>query len=298
MRSTDEWLAQAANLGEQLRALRKTARLTGDRLAADLGWPQSKVSKIETGRQMPTAEDITSWTRLCDASPKEAAELLRLQDEAQLTHSRWRVQMRSGQVAIQRRFSDLAAKATLIRNAETVYIPGLLQTPEYARARITEHAWLDRVADEPAATLETVAAEAGNEIEAATAERMRRQQILYEPGRRFEFIITEAALRFLLCPADVMLGQLDRLLAIAQGMPRVQLGVIPFGVPLRFTPQNGFLLFDDDLAVIESIGGETMLRGEETSVYVRAMSYLAAEACTGAQARDLLLDAIKALRTS
>lgn len=294
--SPDEWLAQAARLGERLRDLRVRARFTGPGLAAEMGWPQSKVSKIETGRQMPTPADITAWTQTCGAGQQVADELLTIQSEAQLIHSRWREQMRSGQVSIQRRFGDLAARASLIRNAETVYVPGLLQTAEYARARITENAWLHRLTDDPDAGIAAVASDAVHEIEAATAERMRRQQILYEPGRRFEFIVTEAALRLLLCPAEVMLGQLDRLLAVADGMPRVQFGVVPFGVPLPFTPQNGFILFDDELAIVESIGGETMHRSEETGVYVRAMRHLAAESVRGEPARRLILNASEALK--
>ena len=38
--------------------MRKAAGLTGDRMAEDLCWPRSKISKIENGRQMPSAEDI------------------------------------------------------------------------------------------------------------------------------------------------------------------------------------------------------------------------------------------------
>lgn len=296
--SPDEWLAQAARLGERLRDLRVHARFTGPGLASALGWAQSKVSKIETGRQMPTESDITAWTRTCGTDQAVVDELLAVQAEAQLIHSRWREQMRSGQVAIQRRFGDLAAKASLIRNAETVYVPGLLQTAEYARARITENAWLHRIADQPDISIEAVARDAVHEIAAATAERMRRQTILYEPGRRFEFLVTEAALRLLLCERDVMLGQLDRLLAVVDGMPRVQFGVIPFGVQLPFTPQNGFLLLDDDLAIVESIGGETMHRGDETAVYVRAMNHLASEAVGGGRARSLILSAIGAIKSA
>jgi Domain of unknown function (DUF5753) len=73
-------------------------------------------------------------------------------------------------------------------------------------------------------------------------------------AKSFEFVITEAALRILLCPAPAMLAQLDRLLGLT-GMPHIKLGIIPFGVELPVAPQNSFILFDDDLAVVETFVG-------------------------------------------
>lgn len=296
MSTTEEWLAQAGNLGQRLRSLRKQAQLTGPRLASDLSWPQSKVSKIETGRQTPTAEDVTAWCRRCGASEAITTELLRQTAEAQLLHRQWRTQIRTGQVAVQRRFNDMVRQAHTIRNFEVVYVPGLLQTAEYARHRLLEYQWMTRAADTPDLTPSTVAADSATEIDAATAERMRRQRVLYEPGRQFEFITTEAALRVLLCPPDVMLGQLDRLMALTDGMPNVRFGIIPFGVQLPLAPQHGFLLLDDDVAAVETISGETMHRGPEAAVYLRAMGQLAAHAVHGAEARLLIANASAALR--
>ncbi|GAA2222530.1 hypothetical protein GCM10010429_56920 [Micromonospora olivasterospora] len=168
----------------------------------------------------------------------------------------------------------------MIRNAEIVYIPGLLQTAEYARHRIQEGVGLHG-ADE-------------QEIAAATAERVRRHQILYDTSKRFEFVVTEAALRLLLCPAEVQLAQLDRLLALA-GMPNLQFGIIPFGVYLPTAPQNGFILFDD-LAVVETFIGETMHHGDEAEAYAHAMDRLNAEAVFDEPARQLIIRAIQSLR--
>lgn len=281
MNSIEEWLNRPGGLTERLRATRRTAGLTGTQLARDLGWPQSKVSKIETGRQMPTDEDISSWASACDAPDAVAAELARLLAEAQALHHEWKHQVRLGQVGIQRNYDELARRAAVIRNAEVVYIPGLLQTAAYARCRIAEGTRLHGANPE--------------EIDAATAERMRRQQILYDTTKRFEFVITEAALRFLLCPQDVMLAQLDRLLSVT-GLAHITFGIIPFGVELSTTPQNGFILFDEELAVVETFTGETMHHGEEAAAYARAMSSLLAEAATGEDARRLVTRTIEDLQ--
>jgi transcriptional regulator with XRE-family HTH domain len=49
------------SLGARLRELRTQAGLTGRVLAQRLGWPQSKISKLETGRQTATADDLQAW---------------------------------------------------------------------------------------------------------------------------------------------------------------------------------------------------------------------------------------------
>ncbi|MGW0901063.1 helix-turn-helix domain-containing protein, partial [Streptomyces goshikiensis] len=58
--STDFQQARVA-LGARLRELRTDRRLTGRQLAVLLGWTQSKISKLETGRQTATADDLLAW---------------------------------------------------------------------------------------------------------------------------------------------------------------------------------------------------------------------------------------------
>ena len=72
------------------------------------------------------------------------------------------------------------------------------------------------------------------------AARVRRQEVLYDTGKAFEFVICEAALRYLLCPEDVMRGQLDRLLGVL-GLDHVSFGIIPPGRELPIAPMAGFL---------------------------------------------------------
>lgn len=283
MNTIESWLIRPGGLAERLRELRKAAGLTGARMASDLGWLQSKVSKIETGRQMPTAENVQAWARRCGASPEIAQELLELLSEAQVIHREWRQRVRLGQTPVQRSYDDLAQQATTIRSAEIICVPGLLQTPEFAAARIAEAVQLHGAPEQ--------------EVTAATAERIRRQQILYDTSKTFEFVITEAVLHILLCPPSVMLAQLDRLLSLTAGMPHITFGVIPFRVPMAITPQNSFILFDD-LAVVETFAGETVHHGDEATTYAAAMDRLSAVAWTGDRARQLILQAADALRTA
>jgi transcriptional regulator with XRE-family HTH domain len=278
LRPTGEWLNQPGGLAERLQRLRKAAGLTGDRLAAMLGWPRSKVPKIENGRQMPTEADIRAWAEAC-GQPDAIPELLDLLSDAQAVHRQWRHQLRSGHAALQAEFDAIVRQAKRVRNFEVTFIPGLLQTPDYARYRILE-----------AVRTQGTRAEG---VDAAVAERMRRQEVLYDASKTFEFVITEAAFRLLPCPPQVMLGQLDRLLDRLPG--NVTLGIIPMGVQLDLAPVNSFLMLDDT-AIVEGHGGEDVLGEDESADYARIFDMLLAESVTGDEARRLIADAAASLR--
>ncbi|PSK65002.1 hypothetical protein B0E53_03040 [Micromonospora sp. MH33] len=283
MDSIEDWLRRPGGLAGHLRELRRGAQLTGAEMARRLGWTQSKVSKIETGKQMPSDEDLSGWLATCHASEASQATLLALLHEAQGLHQEWRQQVRLGQSTIQRNYDQLVSKATRIRNAEIVYVPGLLQTPGYARSRIEEGVRLHGA--DP------------DEVESATARRMLRQQVLYDTSKKFEFIVFEAALRVLLCPPLDMLAQLDRLTNVAD-LPHITLGIIPFGRQLSTAPQNSFLLLGDDLAVVETFIGEYMFHGEEAAAYSNVMDRLADDAVHGSEARKVIQRAMTELRNA
>ncbi|MGQ5263311.1 helix-turn-helix domain-containing protein [Micromonospora sp. ZYX-F-536] len=63
---------------------------TGSRTARQLGWTQSKVSKVETGKQMPTDEDLDGWIDPCQASDVASATLKDASRRAQGLHQEWK----------------------------------------------------------------------------------------------------------------------------------------------------------------------------------------------------------------
>lgn len=281
MRPTGEWLNQPGGLAERLVRLRKAAGLTGDRLAEIAGWPRSKVPKIENGRQMPTDADLTAWAEAC-GRPDVIPELLDALSEAQAVHRQWRHKLRKGHAALQEEFAALVRGGSHIRNFEVVSVPGLLQTPDYARYRMLE-----------AVRLHGAAAEG---VDATVVARMRRQEVLYDQSKEFEFVITEAAFRLLPCPVPVMLAQLDRLVT-ASTLGNVTLGVIPFDVELAVMPMLGFLAVDD-LTVLETFTGADTLGGEESAKCRQIFKELMAESVTGDEARRLITAAAEGLRRS
>ena len=187
--------------------------------------------------------------------------------------------MRRGQVAIQSSYNDLIADCGVVRYFETVFIPGILQTPDYARRILTEMA--------------TLHGHDLGDIDAAVAMRMQRQQFLYDTTKQFEFLLTEPALRWLLCPPAAMRGQLDRLQTII-GIPNIRFGIIPLGSPLAITPQNSFQLYDD-MAVTETFTGESVYHDTEAASYARILDLLWEQAKVGEDARPLITAAVQAL---
>ena len=266
-------------LGARLREIRRSARLTGRQLAESQGWHPSKVSKIESGRQTASDADITAWAAACGV-PDQADELLaslRVLDDQYLEFRRM---FRSGQRAKQIELGRLESETEVVRNFESVFVPGLLQTPGYARARLAEG-------------LEAMGAP--DDVDEALAARMARQLMLYRsspPLRRHHFVVTEAVLRYRLCAAEAMAEQLDRLVA-ASTLTTIRFGVIPFSHALPVAPVHGFYLYDDHVVYVEQLTGELKLTEPvEVRTYLAAFGQLAGVAVYGGEARALIVRAL------
>lgn len=260
-------------LGWRLRELRHEAGLTGYVLAERLEWPQSKVSKIETGRQTPTESDIRAWAQATGRGTV-ADELVATVRTLETMYADWRRQLRTGLRARQQSIAEVEARAASIRGFECTFVPGLLQTPEYARALITESIEFYAVPDD---------------TDAAVQARMQRQEVLYRTGRQFHIVISEAVLRYRFCPPDVLAGQLDRLMTLSS-LRNVKFGIIPFSAEYRFSPPHGFWIYDDEVVLVETISAElTLTQPQEISQHLKAFERLAAVAAYGSAARRVVM---------
>ena len=259
-------------LGQRLRELRKQAGITGQQLADSLSWPPSKVSKLENGRQTPTDDDIRAWTSET-RSEGEAEALLASLHTLELQHAEWRRLFQAGLHPHQMELAELDEHTRLFRAFEPTVVPGLLQTAEYARARLAEGIRILKVS---------------NDIDAAVRGRMQRQEMLYRTDKRFHFILTEAALRFRLCDVDVLLAQLDRLVSLS-ALRNVRLGIIGFDTRPVVAPWHGFWLFDSERVVIETYSAELNLaQPQEIALYASIFEQLAGTASYGSAARAII----------
>jgi transcriptional regulator with XRE-family HTH domain len=259
-------------LGKRLRELRQAADLSGRQLAESLSWPPSKVSKIENGRQTPSDDDVRGWTRATD-SEHETEALLASLHTLEVQHAEWRRILRTGLKPRQQEHVEWDQRTRFFRAFEATVIPGLLQTAEYARARFAEAIRRLRLP---------------NDINEAVAARVQRQEILYRPDKRFHFVLTEAALKFRLCPPEVMLGQLDRLVSFSQ-LPNVRLGIIDFDAQYATSPWHGFWMYDNERVLVETFSAALDLRQpQEIELYGNAFEQLAAIASYGRSARTII----------
>jgi len=259
-------------LGQRLRELRQQARLSGRQLADALSWPPSKVSKLENARQTPSDDDIRSWARATDGQAETEALLASLHT-LEVQHAEWRRVLRGGLRPHQDELAELDQKTRLFRAFEATAIPGLLQTAEYARARFAEGIRVLKLPDD---------------IDEAVQGRIKRQEILYRPDKRFHFVLTEAALRMRVCVPGVMLGQLDRLVSFS-ALPNVRLGIIGFQTQYATSPWHGFWLYDSDRVVVETYSAALNLaQPQEIALYSSIFDELAGVASYGRAARAII----------
>lgn len=259
-------------LGNRLRELRLSAKLSGKQLAESLSWQASKISKIENGKQTPSEDDIRAWTTATN-SQHEADGLLASLRTLEVQHAEWQRVLRTGIRPRQNALAELDQQTRLFRVFEATVIPGLLQTSEYARARFAESIRILKLT---------------NDINDAVEGRMKRQDIFYRPDKRFHFVLTEAALRFRMCPPEVMLGQLDRLISLST-LPNVRLGIIEFDTVYTASPWHGFWLYDDEKVLVETFSaGLNLAQPQEIELYATYFQELAAVASYGRAAREAI----------
>lgn len=259
-------------LGARLRELRTERGLAGRDLATALSWPASKISKLELGKQTPTRDDLAAWASGV-GQPSVVEELHHRLRTLESHYAAWKRQLAAGNRARQEAWGTLEDRSRQVLNLETGVVPGLLQTADYARAMFTRVA---EVYNSPV------------DVDDGVAARMRRQQVLYEPGRDFHFLVLESALHIQLAPPEVMAGQLDRL-AGAVNVPSFTFGVIPLSAPLPITPFHGWWVYDRKLVKVETAAAELTITDEsEVEIYLRLWEQFADMAVFGAEAHRLI----------
>lgn len=259
-------------LGIRLRELRQHSGLTGKQLAESLSWPPSKISKLENARQAPTRQDIRDWTRSTGAQHATDALLASLH-ALEMQHAEWQRLLKHGSRSHQDDIAQLDARTRLFRVFEATVVPGIVQTAEYARYRLAQGMTLFGAPDD---------------LDAAVEARARRQEILYRRDKQFHFVITEAALRFGLCPPETMLAQLDRLVSLS-ALPNVRLGVIGFETTYPVAPWHGFWILDNDRVMVETYSAElNLLQPQEIQLYASVFEQLATAAHYGRAARAII----------
>jgi transcriptional regulator with XRE-family HTH domain len=197
-------------LGSQLRRLREAKGVTRDEAGYAIRASGSKISRMELGRVSFKERDVADLLGLYGVDEDETSALVALAKEANSPgwwHKYGDVLPDWFQVYV-----GLEEAAQLIRLYEVQFVPGLLQTADYARAVIR----LGR----PSAPADEV----GRRLNL----RLTRQEVLTKPsGPRLWAVIDEAALRRPIGGREVMRAQFARLIEAARE-PNITLQVVPF----------------------------------------------------------------------
>lgn len=266
-------------LGTRLRELRRDAGLTGRDLASLAGWHSSKVSRIEYGKQNPSEDDIRAWC-LHTHAEDQVRDLIASLRGIEALWVEWRRQLATGTRRRQKISVALAEQTKVFRAYDPTVIYGMFQTAQYAREIMSLGVKFHQIQDD---------------LNAGVAARMERQRFLYQGDRRFLVILGEQALRTNIGGQDVMIGQLDRLLAVT-GLPNISIGIIPAAARMPLAPENAFLIFDDRMVMIETYSAElTITQPREVAVYAKAFSWLSEAAVYHQRARALIRDALNEL---
>jgi transcriptional regulator with XRE-family HTH domain len=266
-------------LGARLRELRAEAGLTGAVLAQRAGVGQPTVSKVETGRMVPSVDVLDRLSRalgLDDSTAREVRELL----HAVMAAPGVDQQADDATPNAGSTVDDEVRSAQLVRSFQCVVLPALLQTAEYAR-----HVFA------------SVPNSAPDAVGRAVAARIERQSVLYEPGRESVFVLTEAVLRTWPGTAALMLAQLDRLLAV-ESLDTVRLGVIPWRRRVPVLPRHGFTLCDQRALVVETFDRERVSADSaELAAYEETFARFEEAAVFGDEVRELLLRSMADFRS-
>lgn len=234
-------------LAQRLREVRNSARLSGNAFAAKLAWPQSRVSKIETGAQMATRDDVAAWLRAAEAGEETTDELHKLVRLAHIEYEDWRdTYRRSGAAGGQANIGQREARASVMCEFWPAMMPGLVQTADYAREALA-------ISGGP-----VVWGTSGNDIERMVAARIERQQVLYDQDKTFRMVLGETALHTRFGDVATLRSQLDRLVGVA-GIANVDLRVLPLETPWPVFPLSTFKLYDDELVMLEQPVGEQLI---------------------------------------
>ncbi|MEE4543821.1 helix-turn-helix transcriptional regulator [Streptomyces sp. V4-01] len=249
-------------LGEELRRLRDLAGLTSGEAAGHAGWHQSKVSRIETGRSTVTAQDVTLLLDLYGVRDRALRDLLATLAGRGSSRGWWH-DFRDVLPVEYRDFISLETGATRARSLENSVVPGLLQTPQYARALTRD---VMPQLDEPA-------------VAALVDVRTARQAVLrQDPPLELWAVLDEAVLRRGVGGSEVMDDQLRRLQEAAE-LPHVHVQVLPFSAGGHMGVTNSFVIFsfpriaDLDVVVVDHLTSSLYVdRKEDVAAYTAAFT--------------------------
>ncbi|WP_431874284.1 helix-turn-helix domain-containing protein [Micromonospora marina] len=272
-------------LAAELRSLRTAAGLTRDEVSEQTGINPATLYRIETAKVRPQRRTLMAMLDKYGVTDEDKrSELIALSRQA--AQLGWLQAYESELPELYTTYISFEAEARSVRNYESLFVPGLLQTENYARAVIRGVLPLATDAD----------------VQARVEARMQRQESLRktEPLRLWA-ILDEAVLHRLTGGPAVMAEQLDALVNAA-GQPHVTLQVIPFtsgahaGMPGSFVVMDFPDPADPALVYVDSMAGDLFLEREaDVRRYTSTFEHLRATALDPTSSINLIQEQAAAI---
>jgi transcriptional regulator with XRE-family HTH domain len=267
---------QSRELGDELREVRLAAKIQNKDMAQQLNWSPSKLVAVEKGTRSAKPTDIATLLTLCGFSLPETRELLhriRNQDNGFLVRPN-----NSGLSDNLRALIIHENLATKLCTYESMGVPGLLQTEDYARA-----------------LMGSVIGEDEDFVSSGVPTRMARQAVLTGPNApRSTFYIHEAALQSQVGSAQVMHEQMLQLV-LRSNLRSVTIQIVPFSAGGTAELLSPFLLMDfDRISPVVHVDISTVSvfleRPQEIAQYRSRQDLLARIALSAEESREVLAD--------
>ncbi|MGH3536133.1 MAG: helix-turn-helix domain-containing protein [Pseudonocardiaceae bacterium] len=202
--------ARLKRLGAALRALRAESDLTVEQVATSLKWSGSKVSRIETAKQIVSSDDVRALVSLYDVGADEIEKYVAI--ARQVKQRDWWHKYDDVLPEWFEGYLGLEAEASKISTYEADLVPGLLQTEQYAAAVLG------------AFPLRTTPEEMERSVD---LRRARQARLCDESPLILDAVISETVLRRGIGGSTVMREQLEHLAAMVQ-RPNVTVRLLPF----------------------------------------------------------------------
>lgn len=219
------WVTSAdrALLGSELRRIREGQDLTGSEVAAALGWSQSKISRMETGRFGASVAEVARLLDYYGVHEEVRAELLSRVARTDGLQGAWTVRA-GGPSRRQGQVQSVESRVRTLQQYSALVVPGLLQAPGYVRA--------------------VACAGSFGDPEDLVRRRLARQEVLVGvPRPKYSVVLDERALTRWPGSDAVMVEQLEHLMA-AMETGRVSLRVLGAGGGAGALAVGSFLVYE------------------------------------------------------
>lgn len=261
-------------LGAGLRRLRELIGINGAEMAHLLRWTQTMLSRVESGKRPVSDIEVANYTAVCGVTGDGQKWFLDLANEP----DEYRIKPHPGQIPDKLQsliFHESTAAA--IESFEPIFIPGIMQTPDYARALFTATGMADPT-----------------DIDDWVDIRMERRRALtrINPAQGIYFV-HENALRADVGNARVMNEQMLHLVFVS-GRPQCSVRVIPASTGVRGLANNSFQIFGytEEPSVVHvpnETASEFVEADADLRTYRSLLKRLASVALPDAQSRDVLV---------